>query len=166
MREDVANIGPTLDPHAAYLILRGMKTYFVRWDAQVSNARRVAEFLEAHPAVEKVRYPGLATHPGHSLAAQQMGDFGTMVTFDIRGGLACGSRFAEALQLFAIAASLGSTESLVIAPAMQQPRGFTDEQRAWSDIGAGTVRLSIGIEDADDLVADLEQALAASQLAA
>jgi len=165
MREDVANIGPTLDPHAAYLILRGMKTYFVRWDAQVSNAHRVAEFLEAHPAVEKVRYPGLATHPGHSLAAQQMGDFGAIVTFDIRGGLASGSRFAESLQLFAIAASLGSTESLVIAPAMQQPRGFTDEQRAWSDIGAGTVRLSIGIEDADDLVADLKQALAASQLA-
>jgi len=162
MREDLGNLGPTLDPHAAYLILRGMKTYFVRWDAQSANARRVAEFLASHPAVERVRYPGLATDPGHRLAAQQMSDFGSIVTFDIRGGLAAGSRFAEALQLFEIAASLGSTESLVLAPAMQQPRGFTAQQLDWSDIRAGTVRLSIGIEDADDLIEDLQQALAAA----
>jgi len=88
-----------------------------------------------------------------------MDDFGTMVAFDIAGGLEAGRRFAEALEFFSIAASLGSTESLVVAPAMQQPRGFTAEQLAWADIGPGTVRLSIGLEDPDDLLEDLAQAL-------
>jgi cystathionine beta-lyase/cystathionine gamma-synthase len=163
MREDMGHIGPTLDPHAAYLVLRGMKTYFVRWDAQCRNAQRVAEFLAGHPGVARVRYPGLPGDPGHALAVRQMNDFGALVTFDIRGGLEEGSRFAEALELFAIAASLGSTESLVLPPALLQPRGFTAEQRAWSDIGPGTVRLSIGIEDADDLIDDLRQALSAAR---
>jgi cystathionine beta-lyase/cystathionine gamma-synthase len=163
MREDIGNIGPTLDPHAAYLIMRGMKTYFVRWDAQCRNAALVAEFLAAQPAVERVRYPGLPADPGHALATQQMSDFGAMVTFDIRGGLDAGSRFAEALRLFAIAASLGSTESLVLAPALQQPRAFTPEQVRAADIGPGTVRLSIGIEDPEDLIDDLKQALAAAE---
>jgi len=162
MREDVGHIGPTLDPHAAFLILRGMKTYFVRWDVQCRNALRVAQFLVEHPQVDRVRYPGLASDPGHLLAAQQMNDFGALVTFDIKGGVEVGSRFAEALQLFSIAASLGSTESLVLPPALQQPRSFTAEQRAWSDIGPGTVRLSIGIEDPDDLLEDLQQALSAA----
>jgi cystathionine beta-lyase/cystathionine gamma-synthase len=160
MRRDFVDLGPTLDPHAAWLILRGLKTYFVRWDCQCRNASRVAEFLAAHPAVARVRYPGLAQDPGHALAAAQMDGFGTIVTFDVRGGLEAGTRFAEALRLFAITSSLGSTESLVIPPAMQQPRGFTAEQAAWSDIGPGTVRLSVGIEDADDLLDDLRQALA------
>ena len=160
MRDDVTILGPTLDPHAAYLVLRGLKTYFLRWEAQCRNALRVAEFLASHPSVERVRYPGLPADPGHELARQQMNDFGTMVTFDIAGGTAAGARFAEALELFSLAASLGSTESLVVAPSMQQPRGFTAEQRAWSDIGPGTVRLSIGVEDVDDLVEDLRQALA------
>ena len=159
MRDDFTVLGPTLDPHAAYLILRGLKTYFVRWEAQCRNALRVAEFLVAHPAVARVRHPGLPGDPGHRLALQQMGDFGTMVTFDIAGGLEAGTRFAEALEFFSISASLGSTESLVVAPAMQQPRGFTPEQRSWSDIGPGTVRLSIGLEDPDDLLDDLRQAL-------
>ncbi len=159
MREDVTILGPTLDPHAAYLILRGMKTYFVRWEEQCRNAARVADFLASHPAVERVRYPGLASDPGHRLARQQMSDFGTIVTFDIAGGLEAGSRFAEALELFSITASLGSTESLVVAPAMQQPRGLTAAQVAWSDIGPGTVRLSVGLEDAGDLLDDLRQAL-------
>ena len=91
-----------------------------------------------------------------------MQDFGTIVTFDVRGGLEAGTRFAEALELFAITASLGSTESLVVPPALQQPRGLTAEQKSWSDIGTGTVRLSLGLEDPDDLVADLRQALNAS----
>ena len=159
MRDDFTILGPTLDPHAAYLILRGLKTYFVRWEAQCRNAMRVAEFLASHPAVARVRYPGLPGDPGHRLALQQMADFGTMVTFDIAGGLEAGSRFAEALEFFSITASLGSTESLVVAPSMQQPRGFTPEQLAWSDIGPGTVRLSIGLEDTDDLLEDLGQAL-------
>jgi cystathionine beta-lyase/cystathionine gamma-synthase len=158
MRGDVGNLGPTLDPHAAYLILRGMKTYFVRRDAQCDNALRVAEFLASHHAVERVRFPGLPSDPGYALAQRQMSDPGCMVTFDIRGGLEAGSRFAQALKYFAIAASLGSTESLVVAPAMQQPRGFTPQQLQWSDIGPGTTRLSIGLEDPEDLIEDLDQA--------
>jgi O-acetylhomoserine (thiol)-lyase len=89
-----------------------------------------------------------------------MDSFGTIVTFDLAAGLEAGTRFAEALELFELTSSLGSTESLVVAPSMQQPRGFTPEQLAWSDIGRGTVRLSLGIEDAGDLVDDLGQALA------
>ena len=163
MRSDLTVLGPTLDPHAAFLMLRGLRTFFVRRDVQCRGAQRIAEFLRAQPAVERVSYPGLADDPGHGLAARQMEDFGSVVSFDIAGGLVAGSRFAEALELFAIAASLGSTESLVVAPEMQQPRDLTPEQRLWSAIGPGTVRLSVGIEDPDDLIADLEQALARSQ---
>ena len=160
MRDDFTHLGPTLDPHAAYLLLRGLKTYFVRWDCQCRNAMRIAEFLVTQPAVARVRYPGLPSDPGHALARRQMDNFGTMVTFDIAAGIEAGTRFSEALQLFALTSSLGSTESLVVAPAMLQQRGFTPEQLAWSDIGPGTVRLSVGIEDPDDLVDDLGQALA------
>ncbi|HWJ05422.1 MAG TPA: aminotransferase class I/II-fold pyridoxal phosphate-dependent enzyme [Steroidobacteraceae bacterium] len=159
MRDDVAILGPTLDPHAAFLLLRGMKTYYVRWDAQCRNAQAIAEHLAQHPAVARVRYPGLPGDPGHGRARSQMHDFGSIVTFDLREGLEAGTRFAEALELFAITASLGSTESLVMPPALQQPRGFTAEQRQWSDIGPGTVRLSVGLEDLEDLVADLDRAL-------
>jgi cystathionine beta-lyase/cystathionine gamma-synthase len=159
LRDDFSTLGPTLDPHAAFLILRGLKTYFVRWDAQCANAQRIAEFLATRPEVSRVRYPGLSADPGHALASRQMEGFGTLVTFDLAAGLEAGTRFAESLALFSIAASLGSTESLVVAPAMQQPRGFTAEQAAWTDIGPGTVRLSVGIEDPDDLIADLGQAL-------
>lgn len=162
MREDFIQLGPTLDPHAAYLILRGLKTYFVRWEAQCRNAAVVAGFLASHQAVAKVRYPGLASDPGHELATRQMDGFGTIVTFDLAAGLEAATRFAEALELFAIASSLGSTESLVIPPALQQPRGFNPQQLAWSDIGPGTVRLSVGVEDPDDLVEDLRRALARS----
>ena len=165
MWQEFTYIGPTLDPHAAYLMQRGMKTYYIRRDAQCANAQRIAEFLAQHPRVERVRYPGLPDDPGHERAKRQMSDFGSIVTFDIRGGTEDGNRFAEALELFSIAASLGSTESLVLPPGLLQPRGFTDEQRKWTDIGAGTIRLSIGIEDIDDLIEDLDRALAAAQAA-
>jgi len=163
MRSDLTVLGPTLDPHAAFLMLRGLRTFFVRRDVQCRGAQRLAEFLRTHPAVERVSYPGLRDDPGHERAARQMEDFGSIVSFDIVGGLEAGSRCAEALELFSIAASLGSTESLVVPPVMQQPRDLTPEQRVWSGITPGTVRLSVGIEDADDLIADLGQALARSQ---
>jgi cystathionine beta-lyase/cystathionine gamma-synthase len=159
MREDAVNLGPTLDPHAAFLILRGLRTYFLRWDVQCANALQVAGFLASRPEVARVRYPGLPGDPGHALAASQMDASGAVVSFDLADGLEAGTRFAEALELFSIAASLGSTESLVVPPAMQQPRGMSAEQAAWTGIGPGTVRLSVGIEDADDLVDDLRQAL-------
>jgi len=165
MRSEITIIGPTLDPHVAFLILRGMKTYYLRWEAQCRSAQAVAEFLARQPAVARVRYPGLPGDPGHALAQKQMHDFGAIVTFDIAGGLEAGSRFAEALELFTIAASLGSTESLVLPPALQQPRGLTAEQKAWSDIGPGTTRLSLGVEDTEDLIVDLQQALARAAVA-
>jgi cystathionine beta-lyase/cystathionine gamma-synthase len=162
MRADSRILGAVLDPHAAFLMLRGMKTYYLRREAQCRNAQAVAEFLARHAAVERVRYPGLPDDPGHALARAQMHDFGSIVTFDLRAGMEAGTRFAEALELFAIAASLGSTESLVVPPALEQPRGLTAEQKAWTGIGPGTVRLSLGIEDVDDLLDDLRRGLDAT----
>ena len=121
-----------------------------------------SELLAAHPAVARVHYPGLPTHPQHELAKSQMKQFGTIVSFDLRGGAAAGARFAGALKLFALTASLGSTESLVVAPSMMGGRDLTPEQLRTSALTEGTVRLSIGLEDIDDLVEDVNQALAAS----
>src|SRR6185437_15477249 len=162
LRTDFGVIGGTLDPHAAFLILRGLKTYFVRYQAQSGGAQRIAEFLAAHPAVARVHYPGLPTHPQHALARAQMQEFGTIVTFDLKGGAAAGERFADALGLFALAASLGSTESLVVAPQMMRGRDLTPEQLALSAVTESTVRLSIGLEDVDDLLEDVGQALQAA----
>ncbi len=159
LRTDFGVLGGNLDPHAAFLILRGLKTYFVRYQAQCAAAQRVAEFLAGHPAVSKVHYPGLPTHPRHALARTQMKDFGSIVTFDLKDGLAVGGRFAESLQLFYLAASLGSTESLVVAPQMMGGRDLTAEQLQVSGVTEGTVRLSIGLEDPDDLLDDIRQAL-------
>src|SRR6202047_1211834 len=118
MRTDFGALGGTLDPHAAFLILRGLKTYFVRYQAQSASAARLAQRLAAHPAVARVHYPGLHTHPQHALAAQQMRDFGTIVSFDLRGGGPAARRFADTLELFSLAASLGSTESLGVTQTM------------------------------------------------
>ena len=160
MRKDVTTIGATLDPHAAFLIQRGMRTYFLRHQRQCANALEVARFLAAHPRVERVFHAGLASHPQHALAARQMGDFGAVVSFDLAGGLAEGARFADALRLFSIAASLGSVESLVMPAKLMGGQDLEPGLRAAALIGPGTVRLSIGIEDAGDLLEDLGQALA------
>ena len=163
MRADFNALGATLDPHAAFLILRGLKTYFVRYQAQCASAARIATMLVGHPAVERAHYPGLATHPQHALAQAQMRDFGTIVTFDLKGGLPAVARFADALQLFVLTPSLGATESLVMTPQIARPRDLTPEQLMASAFTDGTVRLSIGLEDPEDLLKDLEQALAAAQ---
>jgi cystathionine beta-lyase/cystathionine gamma-synthase len=159
MRKDIVSMGPTLDPHAAFLIQRGMRTYCLRYERQCSNALAVGSFLKDHPRVRKVFYPGLDGHPQHLLARRQMSDFGAVVTFELDGGLEQGARFAEALQFFSIAASVGSAESLVMPPQLLAGNEYTPEQRAASLITTGTVRLSIGLENAEDLVADLGQAL-------
>ena len=161
LRTDFGMIGGTLDPHAAYLILRGLKTYFIRYEAQSASAQRVAELLAAHPAVARVHYPGLPSHPQHALARAQMKDFGTIVSFDLKAGLEASRRFADALEFFAMAASLGSTESLVVTAQMMGGRDLTADQQALSAVTEGTVRLSIGLEDIDDLLADVTQALSA-----
>jgi cystathionine beta-lyase/cystathionine gamma-synthase len=164
MKRDFILFGGVLDPHAAFLIQRGLKTYFVRYRAQCANAQRIAELLEQHPSVENVRYPGLASHGQHLLARAQMSEFGAVVSFDLKAGAEAGQRFAEALELFAITASLGATDSLVIPPQLMGGREFNAEQRRISGIAAGTIRLSIGLEDIDDLLADISQALVAANV--
>jgi cystathionine beta-lyase/cystathionine gamma-synthase len=163
MRTDFGALGGSLDPHAAFLIQRGLKTYFIRYQAQCASAKRIAEVLAGSSVVSRVHYPGLSTHPQHALAAAQMKEFGTIVTCELRGGLAAGDKFAESLKLFALTASLGSTESLVVSPQMMRGRDLTPEQLRMSLVTDGTVRLSIGLEDIDDLVTDVEQALAAAK---
>lgn len=160
MHGDFTVFGATLDPHAAYLILRGMKTYFLRCREQAATAMVVARFLEAHPQVSAVRYPGLESHPQHALArAQMQEDFGSVVTFEIRGGLEAARRFTDALDYFALAGSLGSTESLVMPPQLVQPRDLPAALVPASGITENTIRLSIGLEAVEDLIADLSQAL-------
>ncbi|HEY0748927.1 MAG TPA: aminotransferase class I/II-fold pyridoxal phosphate-dependent enzyme [Steroidobacteraceae bacterium] len=159
MRKDIGPMGAALDPHAAFLIQRGMRTYFLRYERQCANALSVSEFLLQHPRVSRVHYPGLPGHPQHGLARRQMKDFGTVVSFDLDGGYSQGGRFAESLKLFSIAASVGSTESLVMPPQLLHGGTYTAEQRAQSLVGKGTVRLSIGLEDIGDLKDDLAQAL-------
>jgi cystathionine beta-lyase/cystathionine gamma-synthase len=162
LRTDFGALGGALDPHAAYLILRGLKTYFTRYQAQCASAGRIAQYLSQHAAVARVHYPGLPTHPQHALAAQQMQDFGTIVTFDLKGGAAAARHLADHLELFALAVSLGSTESLLVTAQMMAGRELSAEQQRISAITDGTVRLSIGLEDVDDLLLDLAQALQAA----
>lgn len=164
LRADMAVLGAALDPHAAYLLQRGLKTYFLRWERQCQNASAVAEFLASSPEVAAVRFPGLATHPQHRLARRQQHDFGSMIALDLYGGSEAARRFVEALDLFSMAASLGSTESLVLPPHFLQPRDLDEQQLAWSGVTDSTVRLSIGIEDIRDLLSDIEQALVASRV--
>jgi cystathionine beta-lyase/cystathionine gamma-synthase len=159
MRKDIVSMGPTLDPHAAFLIQRGMRTYFLRYERQCASALNVSLFLKSHPRVKGVFYPGLDSHPQHQLARRQMRDFGTIVTLELDGGFEQGARFAESLQLFSISASVGSAESLVMPPQLLAGGEYTPPQRAAALITRGTVRLSIGLEDASDLVEDLAQAL-------
>jgi cystathionine beta-lyase/cystathionine gamma-synthase len=163
LRADFSTLGGVLDPHAAFLIQRGLKTYFARYRTQSASAQRIAEFLSSHAAVERTHYPGLPAHPDHRLAREQMSDFGAVVSFDLRAGAHSARRFAEALQLFAMAASLGATDSLVMPAQLLRSRDLSEQQQRQSGIAAGTVRLSIGLEDVDDLIEDLQQALAAAQ---
>lgn len=160
IRRDAVELGGVLDPHAAFLVMRGMKTYYLRYESQAASALRIAQFLDAHPGVERVHYPGLPGHPRHALAREQMHEFGSIVAFDLAGGAEAVRPFADALEFFAITPSLGSVESLVMPPQLLKIRGLSAEQAAISGIGDATLRLSIGIEDSEDLIADLDAALA------
>jgi cystathionine gamma-synthase len=155
-------IGATGAPFDAYLTLRGLRTLHARMRTHGENAARVATMLAAHPAVERVYYPGLSQHPGHELARSQQQGFGAMVSFELGGGLARVRDFLGALRHFSLAESLGGVESLVAHPASMTHAAMAAEARARAGITDGLLRLSIGIEDGGDLVRDLEQALAAS----
>jgi cystathionine beta-lyase/cystathionine gamma-synthase len=161
LRPDFILLGGVLDPHAAWLIQRGLKTYLMRYEAQSTSALKVAQFLESQDRIARVHYPGLERHPRHHLAVKQMRHFGTVVSFDLHAGAAAGDRFADALQLFAIAASMGSPESLIIPPGLMGPLDLPPALAVLSGMAPGTIRLSIGLEDVDDLLADIEQALGA-----
>jgi cystathionine beta-lyase/cystathionine gamma-synthase len=158
MKPDFVVQGAMLDPHAAALIQRGLKTYFLRYERQCSNAAAVAAFLAQRLEVASVSYPGLKSHPQHALARSQMHDMGTLVTFELDQRVVP-ERFANALKLFTIAASVGSTESLVQPGQLMMPRDLNAAEREWARITSHTMRLSCGIEDADDLIDDLRGAL-------
>ena len=151
--------GAVMDPFAAFLLLRGLKTLELRMTRHCENAGIIAEFLANHPAVEKVNYPGLKTHVGHEIAARQMKDFGGMVSFEVRGGKEAGMKLVNALQLITVAVSLGDAESLIEHPASMTHSTYSAEELAASGIAPGLIRLSAGLENAEDLIADLKQAL-------
>ncbi len=152
--------GAVLSPQDAFLLMRGLKTLALRMDRHCSNAQAVAEALQANPAVESVTYPGLRSFPQYELAARQMKLSGGMIAFELKGGIATGKRFMNALKLFSRAVSLGDAESLAQHPASMTHSTYTPEERAQHGIAEGLVRLSVGLEDIADLLADIEQALA------
>ncbi|MDD2057466.1 methionine gamma-lyase [Pseudomonas sp. GD03860] len=153
--------GAVMSPHDAALLMRGMKTLTLRMERHCSNAQVIAEFLQQHPAVEMINYPGLPSFAQYQLAREQMRLPGGMIAFELKGGIAAGRRFMNALQLFSRAVSLGDAESLAQHPASMTHSSYTPEERAQYGISEGLVRLSVGLEDIDDLLADIEQALKA-----
>ena len=154
--------GAVLSSQDAFLVLRGLKTLALRMDRHCANAQAVAEFLAAQPQVATVHFPGLPTFPQYALARRQMAQPGGMIAFELHGGIAAGRRFMDALQLFTRAVSLGDAESLAQHPASMTHSFYTAEERAQHLIGEGLVRLSVGLEDREDMLADLRQALAAA----
>ena len=151
--------GAVMDPFAAFLLLRGLKTLELRMARHCENARKIAAFLERHPAVEKVYYPGLESHVGHEVAARQMRDFGGMLSFEVKGGKAAGMKLVNSLQLITVAVSLGDAESLIEHPASMTHSTYSEEELEDAGIAPGLIRLSAGLENAEDLIADLEQAM-------
>ncbi len=151
--------GGVLDPFAAYLLIRGIKTLALRIARQNDNAERIAAFLDDHPKVERVHYPSLPSHPEHEIAKRQMSGFGGVVSFEVRGDLAAASRLVDACRIPRIAPSLGGVESLIEQPALMSFYELSTEERLQVGIKDALVRYAVGVEDADDLIADLEQAL-------
>ncbi|UBM26177.1 methionine gamma-lyase [Pseudomonas sp. p1(2021b)] len=153
--------GAVLSPHDASLLMRGMKTLTLRMERHCSNAQQLAEYLARQPQVELIHYPGLPSFPQHALAQRQMRLPGGMIAFELKGGIEAGRRFMNALQLFSRAVSLGDAESLAQHPASMTHSSYTPQERAHHGISEGLVRLSVGLEDIEDLIADIAQALKA-----
>ena len=160
IRHMIIDLGGSMDPEAAFLLIRGMKTLGLRIARQCENAQAVAEFLEKHAKVAKVHYPGLKSHADHALAKRQMKAFGSMLAFDLKGGLPAARKFCDRVRLFLLAASLGGVESLVVLPIYSSHYNMSVEELERVGVTPGTVRVSVGLEDADDLIRDLQQALA------
>ncbi|MCS6121840.1 methionine gamma-lyase [Shewanella baltica] len=158
--EILKDIGAVISPHDAWLILRGLKTLDVRLQRHCDSAQRVAEFLAEHPSINRVYYPGLASHQGHKFIGQQMKRAGGVIAFELAANLEEAMAFVGHLSLFSIAVSLGDAESLIQHPASMTHSPYTPEARAAAGIGDNLLRISIGLEDCDDIIADLNQALA------
>ncbi|WP_270942467.1 methionine gamma-lyase [Romboutsia lituseburensis] len=151
--------GSVLSSFDAYLVIRGMKTLQVRMDRHCSNAMEVAKFLEGHANVEKVNYPGLESFPQYDLAKRQMDQPGGMIAFEVKGGLEAGKKLLNSLELCTLAVSLGDCETLIQHPASMTHSPYTPEERAEAGISEGLIRISVGLEDAEDIIADLKQGL-------
>jgi cystathionine beta-lyase/cystathionine gamma-synthase len=157
--DTMLDIGASADPFAAWLVLRGVKTLPLRMERHTANAARVAELLSGHPKVERVYWPGLVDHPTHDVAKRVLDGYGGMLSFDLRGGRAAGRRFIEATRVAKLAASLGGVETLLAHPASTTHRQLDAGALAAAGIGEGMVRMSVGLEDAADLLEDLTAAL-------
>ena len=164
VRDNIIALGGSMDPEAAFLLIRGMKTLEVRMKRQCETALAVAKFLEKHPKVARVHYPGLASHPDHRLARRQMKGFGAMLAFDCKGtaasALTTARKFCDRVRVFLLAASLGGVESLVVLPLYTSHYKMSLDELRDAGISTGTVRMSVGLEDPEDLIEDLRQALA------
>lgn len=153
--------GPALSPFNAWILLKGLETLELRVNAQTASAHEIAAFLEAQPEIEKLRYPGLKSHPGHEIAKKQMTGFGNLICFDVKGGRDAAFRFMNALDLMTISNNLGDAKTLITHPATTTHQRLSDAEKTRAGISAGTVRISVGLEATADLLADLKQALAA-----
>jgi methionine-gamma-lyase len=160
VRQNVIYLGGSMDPEAAFLLIRGLKTLRVRIERQGQTAMIIAKYLARHPKVSRVHYPGLPSHPDHALAKRQMRGYGSMLAFDLKGGLKAASKFCDRVRVFLLAASLGGVESLVILPIYSSHYRMSLAELREAGVEPGTVRVSIGLEDPEDLIGDLEQALA------
>ncbi|MGA2510141.1 MAG: aminotransferase class I/II-fold pyridoxal phosphate-dependent enzyme [Candidatus Acidiferrales bacterium] len=160
VRSNVIQLGGSMDPEAAFLLIRGMKTLEIRIERQCRTAMTVAKFLAKHPKVARVHYPGLASHPDHGLAKRQMRAYGAMLAFDMKGGLNAARRFCDRVRVFLMAASLGGVESLVVLPIFTSHYKMSTAELRAAGVEPGTVRVSVGLEDPQDLIEDLRQALA------
>jgi methionine-gamma-lyase len=159
VRHMVSCFGGCMDPEVAFLLMRGIKTLGVRLHRQCATALSVAKFLEKHPKVARVHYPGLSSHPDHKLAKKQMRGFGSVLAFDMKGGLPAARKFCDRARLFLLAASLGGVESLIILPIYGSHSRMNKDELRRAGVQPGTVRISIGLEDEEDLIDDLKQAL-------
>lgn len=158
LRVVMGNLGCNMDPHQAYMTRRGLKTLAVRIERAQSNAIKIAEYLESHPKIEWVKYPGLKSHPQYDLATKQMDGPGAMMSFEVKGGLEAGKRLMNEVKLMLLAVSLGGIETLIQHPASMTHSKMTPESKLRAGITDGLVRLSVGIENVEDLIADLDQA--------
>lgn len=159
MRSAAVLTGGTMGTHEAWLCIRGLKTLHLRMQRHAENAMQVAKFLEGHPRVERVNYPGLKSHPQHDIAKKQMSGYSGMLSFEVKGGVEAGQRLMNSVRLMSLAVSLGSVDTLIQHPASMTHAVMPKETRVRLGITDGLVRISVGIEDAEDIIADLEQGL-------